>query len=577
MARTVCISFVFSLLLSSLMRPAENKNNIKTPLIIFHIDLNSVALKEDYLRKWLLKAADMGYNAVLWEVEDKVKWETCPECVSPDAFSKKTFKEIVKYSKSLGLEPIPLLQTVGHAEYVLRHKKYISFKEDPLKYDCYATGKPELRKFIKSWIKEYLDLFGGIRYFHLGGDEAYEFATNPSSYAEVRKYGKGKLYADYMSDVARPLLKKGIRPCIWNDMIMKYPEAISSIPESFVIWDWNYWDGDATPQKVMVWDKGKKLSKEELTPDDIRNFPEIIDKSGNLRAFYTAETLKRLGYDVVLCSSSRSSGDGVFAVRQAIHASNIIGAAKKTVEDNLLGTCVTSWAVRIPRYETQQTLFCLAPLTIKYSTLTQTELQSKSFEFTFGSSNKKIMEAFDNISFPFPFADGQSTGIMWTGMKDSRPAPPGYIKNMITKWKSEDLGKQWVENVALIKESTIKISEGIRKLNEFLPKAAKGLDVLEAWEKAGYFQYRGSVIANYIVTGDRRGMIPDGLSEWNSRTDSSFQATPAKNKKDAAQLLIQLKSNYKQWADSWMTPNSSESNSGLIYDALINYFKTNDN
>ena len=46
------------------------------PLRIFHMDMNFMCLREDYLRRWLKNLADMGYNAVLWELEDKVQWET---------------------------------------------------------------------------------------------------------------------------------------------------------------------------------------------------------------------------------------------------------------------------------------------------------------------------------------------------------------------------------------------------------------------------------------------------------------------------------------------------------------------
>lgn len=553
MNKSFLVSFVVGITLSSLnFSLPQSEKRSGQPLIIFHIDLNSVALKESYLKKWLKKAADMGYNAVLWEVEGKIKWKTCPECVDKDAFSKETFKEILQYSRSLGLEPIPLLQTVGHAEYVLRHKKYFSFREDPNRYDCYATCKSEVRKFIKDWIKEYLDLFGNVKYFHLGGDEAYVFATSPGCAAQAKLIGKGKLYAEYMTDIAKPLLDKGIRPSIWNDMIMHYPDDITAIPKSFVIWDWNYWDGDTIPNKVMVWDKGKRLSKEELSAEDLKNYPEITGKDGNLKPFYTADVLKRLGYDVVLSSSSRSHGDAVFAVRQDIHSSNIIGAAKKVVEDNLLGACVTSWAVRIPNYETQENLICLAPLTIKNSTLSHDELLSKSSEYTFGVSGTGVFKAFDEIGHPFPFVDQQSTGIMWTGMKDSRPAPPGYIKDLIAKWLSADNGKQWKENIRLIKAAPAKISKGIDDLNKFIPKAKKGLEALQAWEKAGYFQYWGSVIANYIVDN----------AEGNQAVDSN----------EVAALLKNVRSDYNQWANYWMTPNSAGQNTGLIYDAIINYF-----
>ena len=141
-------------------------------LAVFHMDLKFVSLKREYLRDWLRRLKEMGFNAILWELEDKVQWETCPECVWPEAMSKKEFREIFSYSKSLGLEPIPLFQTLGHAEYVLRQKKYRSFRELDTHLDCYCTSNDGVTKFLRSWIEEYLDLFGDLRYFHLGGDEA---------------------------------------------------------------------------------------------------------------------------------------------------------------------------------------------------------------------------------------------------------------------------------------------------------------------------------------------------------------------------------------------------------------------
>lgn len=539
-------------------KPVEKIGTKKTndPLIIFHVDLNSVALKESYLRKWLKDAAGMGYNAVLWEVEGKIKWKTCPECVDKDAFSIDTFKKILAYSKSLGLQPIPLLQTIGHAEYVLRHKKYYSFREDTGRYDCYAICKPEVRKFIKDWIKEYLNIFGGIKYFHLGGDEAYVFAKSPECASKVKEEGKGKLYAEYMKDIAGQLTKKGIRPCIWGDMIMHYPDAIRDIPKNFVMWDWNYWDGDNIPSKVMVWNKGNMFGKNAIDSTDLKNFPEIIDKNGNLNPFYTSDVFKRLGYDVILSSSSRSYGDAVFAGRQELHVSNIIGAAKKVVHDNLLGTCVTSWAVRIPNYETQATWLYLAPLAIKYSDLTHDELLSKSFENIFGITNNELIKGFDAIGFPFPFVDQKSTGIMWTGMKDSRPTPPDYINHLIATWKKNNSGEQWKENIRLIRSAPNKIAVGMDMLNKFFPKATKGLDILQAWEKAGYFQYMSALFANYIV--------------------DSVEEKPMPDKREIISLLEKVKSDYNHWANYWMTPNSAEINTGLIYDAIIDYFSKTD-
>ena len=44
--------------------------------------------------------------------------------VHPDAFTKREFREILDEADRLRLEPIPLLQTFGHAEYVLTRGKF---------------------------------------------------------------------------------------------------------------------------------------------------------------------------------------------------------------------------------------------------------------------------------------------------------------------------------------------------------------------------------------------------------------------------------------------------------------------
>ena len=97
-------------------------------MLAFHIDLNSVALKRETISSLLHFLAACGYDSILWEVEDKIRWETCPECVHPDAFTKDEFRDILDEAVALGLQPIPLLQTFGHGEYVLACEKYVPWR-----------------------------------------------------------------------------------------------------------------------------------------------------------------------------------------------------------------------------------------------------------------------------------------------------------------------------------------------------------------------------------------------------------------------------------------------------------------
>lgn len=551
MSKTAAILLATLLILSAL-KPVVAQFQIE-PLIIFHIDMNSVSLREDYLREWLKKAAEMGYNAVLWEVEDEIRWKTCPECVSPDAFSKKQFRAILQYSRELGLEPIPLLQTIGHAEYVLRNKKYFSFREDPEYYDCYCTTNPEVRKFLKTWIREYLDLFGEIRYFHLGGDEVYRFGTCPKCSARVAAVGANQLYIEHMTDIAEPLVKRGIRPGIWSDMILKHPESLTIVPREFIFWDWNYWDGEEEPNTLMVWSAGSRIPKENITTEIISQFPEIVDSSGKFQPFYTSDKLKNAGYDVILCSSSRCYGDGVFAGQHDLHTANVIGAARKTVHSGLLGTCVTSWAVRIPNFETQYPWLYLGPLTIKNPQLSRTELLSMAATALLGTADSTFYEAIALIGYPFTFAAEKSTGIGWTGMKDGCPAPDGYIRNLIENWKTKKDGEAWGKNKTNIAQAIENIQIGTGLLNDFLPVANRGFDMLNAWSQAAYFQYWQAIVADEIV---RKA---DSLSTRSSA--------------EMISLLKSLKLEYQAWAETWMTKAAAAQNAGLIYDAIINYFQ----
>ena len=235
-----------------------------------------------------------------------------------------------------------------------------------------------------------------------------------------------------------------------------------------------------------------------------------------------------------------------------LHVDNIIGAARKTAQNNLLGNCVTSWAVRIHNYETQEPWLYLAPLTIKNYSLTKEELLLLTSEKLFRVKSTDFFQAVNQIGFSFPFANEKSTGIQWTGMKDSKPAPRDYTNSLISKWKESNV---WDSVVDRIKKSTDSISEGIVNINNFIPKVGAGITILNNWFTVGYFQYWQSFIANQIV--------------------NSVESESAISNEELAQLIYSLKVDYINWAKKWMTTLSSEQNAGLIYDAIQNYFEIN--
>ncbi len=514
------------------------------PMMIFHIDMNFVCLKEDYIRKWLRTLAEMGYNAVLWELEDKVRWETCPECVWPEAFPKDTFRDLLAYSRALGLEPIPLLQTIGHAEYVLLHEPYRRFREQPDRHDCYCTRNPEVRRFLKAWIEEYLDLFGDLRYFHLGGDEAYVFGTCPDCRAYTDAHSPNHLYADHIIDLAEPIRERGIRPGIWCDMVLAHPEHIDAIPQAFVIWDWNYWSTGADDEGTRLWDEGW-VTLNTLTEGQTKRYPEMLDARGRLRPFYTSDVLQRLGYDVILCSAARSAGDTAFLPNYPRHVRNIATAAQKARTAGLLGNCVTSWAVRLNPYETQALTIGLAPYAASHPGASIPEMIHTYGSQLIGPAVDTFTEAASRLSASVPFTQAGSTGIQWNGLKDSLPAPEHYLRDLLAEWRDAQ-PRIWRERLEATTQSLDRIREGKQLLDRVLQSLPPGgAGYVEAWAKGAHLQYWHAYVAKQILE-DGADQIP-------------------------VDLMATLKEEFRTIQARAEKPQSAAKNAGLVYDVVIAY------
>lgn len=417
---------------------------------IFHLDFNHVSMRNEVIKDMLPKIAAMGYTAILWELEAQVAWETCPECATSETWTKDQFRELLVLSREYNLEPIPLLQTIGHGEYVMAHANYHKFRENPEYADCYCVSNPEVRAFLIRWIAEYCELFGELRYFHLGGDEAYRFGSCPVCAARSRL----ELYGEHIDALSEGLLANGIRPGIWSDMILAEPDELKSISHDFMIWDWNYQDGMETPESVSVRGHGR-ISRDQITPELSRKIPELLDSTGMLNTFHSAHFLKRRGYNIILCSAARSAADGPFCPNTLTHASNIAAAEQTSQCEKLMGHCVTSWSIR------------LNPIRAGFPLMAIPKIVSASPALNFDAWRKEVSQKYFGFENGMDAADLISrsalnlrpyTAIQWTGMKDGRPPEKNYLDQRI-KQMTTDKDPRWLNIktiLADIKQSTLK-------------------------------------------------------------------------------------------------------------------------
>jgi hypothetical protein len=492
----------------------------------FHIDMNIAQYKKGYLEKWLNELASLGYDTIFWELEDNVKWQTCPECASPEAFTKYEFKDLLKLCKNLGLESVPVLQTLGHCEYVIRNEKYKHLAELPDKNEQYCPLHPQLAGFIKQWLDEYIDLFGVVKKFHIGADEAFHLGKCPKCRDFAEKHSLSELYVQYVEQIAGHLIKKDIQPIIWADMALKYPEAINKLSRKIMFADWRYniYRGSG---KVWVWSKGQLCTAEQLDSETLKVYGKFLFPDGNEpgrepETFYTSDFLKSYGFETLLCSSSSSYGDNIFAPRTYFHFKNIYDMAKKGMQEGFAGTVLTSWTVRLVPWELQKPCIELAPFAARNSSASIEDFQKSFLEKHFGTADSSFFKACGLLSKTGLFMCALTLGFY----KDvSEPVPADQIEKTIEKlFNEKKLQGELESNLKLLEE----YEQSLEILNKFKASAKKGYEEITIWQLAARNLINRARASVYLLKGkdaDKRAItsVLDELRKLKDETRMFYE------------------------------------------------------
>ncbi len=287
-------------------------------MLLYHLDLKTTMFKIDYLKKWFVKLLTLGFDGVIVEIDNKLIFPSSPSFAAKDALTAKEWRELVAFAKSLGLVIYPLLQTLGHMEHVLIHgNHYTNIAEQPGKLYMLCPSKEATNDFIKGLILDLISIFDYPSRIHLGGDEVYSAMKSqkiikcPICY----KKDESELLCDYLSGLADFCVINGIQPEFWADGILAYPQSINKFPKKTRFVDWNY-------------------KRYDLDRD-----------------FIGAKFIKQSGYEVVIASGVRSSGDN-YSLPRMITSIRNLRASELVSRDLNCDHFVTSWAVRYSHPDT---------------------------------------------------------------------------------------------------------------------------------------------------------------------------------------------------------------------------------
>ena len=138
-----------------------------------HIDVKHHRETMDYYYRLMDKLARYKVNAVIAEMEDKLKYERQPVVGSADALSMEQWKDLSDYAMERNIEISPLIQGLGHASFILKHERYRNLRDDPQSDWAFNPLDPGTYEVQYDLYLDALEATPYGRYLHIGGDEVH--------------------------------------------------------------------------------------------------------------------------------------------------------------------------------------------------------------------------------------------------------------------------------------------------------------------------------------------------------------------------------------------------------------------
>ncbi|WP_203229458.1 family 20 glycosylhydrolase [Aureibaculum marinum] len=206
----------------------------------FHLDLRIQVMTPKAIMEFADKLAEIGMNTLVLEWEGTYPFKKHVPISNKYSFTREEVKKIISHCESIGIDVIPLQQTLGHVEYILRNPRYSNLKED--RKDISQLCPMEVTDNVALFTDLFTDLVGthNSDYIHIGGDETYLLGHCEKCKKKVAEVGKSKLFVDHMKMIADIVISLGKKPVMWADIILKHPEAAAELPKETIFVDWNY-------------------------------------------------------------------------------------------------------------------------------------------------------------------------------------------------------------------------------------------------------------------------------------------------------------------------------------------------
>ncbi len=274
-----------------------------------HLDIKHHRETLDYYYSLLNKLKKYKINAIIAEVEDKIKYKRQPVVGSSDALTIEQWQKLSEYAHKRNISISPLVQGLGHASFVLKHEQYKSLRDNPQSDWAFDPLNPETYRVQYDLYLDALEALPHGKYLHVGGDEVKTTGRNSGKtplelqlvwlnkvcqFAE--KQDRIPIFWDDMPlkqtglyrPMFRPEMSKVKVDSIWNVNQKNLEEFLPQFPKNCIYMRWNYHTPEAYGNtKTMQWFRDQGLKVMGATAGQTRwvLMPQRESNMKNIRSF----------------------------------------------------------------------------------------------------------------------------------------------------------------------------------------------------------------------------------------------------------------------------------------------------
>ena len=314
-----------------------------------HFDVKHHLDHMNYYYESIDRLARYKINAVVFEFEDKLRYQLQPLVGAPQSISLDEMASLTKYARERHIEITPLVQGLGHATFILKHEAYAGLRELPWNDWAFCPLHEGTYQVLFDLYRDAIKATPGAKYLHIGGDEIGNIGLCSRCKPTADKEGMMSLNLYWLKRVSEFAKENNRIPIFWDDMPLQHAGLYKTT-----------WSDEVTSaEATKAWEQGVPKLDSLLTdfPNNcvyMRWNYSMATQPGNILAL---DWYKRHGLKAMIATATNAEGGMLFQSDErdkGMSSSGIISirsfiqlAAKK----NISGMLCTAWDDKSPHME----------------------------------------------------------------------------------------------------------------------------------------------------------------------------------------------------------------------------------